>query len=37
MGKFWAINVVGGNKSVTNNMVMMFDVGVGWDETIVER
>jgi hypothetical protein len=33
----FARDVVGGNKSITNFMVMIFEVRVGWDEKIVER
>jgi hypothetical protein len=37
MDECFARDVVGGNKFITNFMVMIFDVGVAWDEKIVER
>jgi hypothetical protein len=38
MDECFARDVVGGNKSITNelHMVIIFDIGVGWDEKIVE-
>ncbi len=33
----FARDVIGGNKSITNFLVMIFDVAVGSDEKIVER
>ena len=37
MDKCVTRDVVGGKKSITNFMVIIFDVGVGWDEKIVDR